>query len=79
MNLEDFTGLAAGGGFSYGDVLGAGRGWAKSILNHPRARDAFTQFFQRSDTFTLGACNGCQMLADLKQLIPGASIGRIYC
>ncbi len=64
--------MAAGGGFSYGDVLGAGRGWAQSILHHPQARAAFSQFFQRPDTFTFGACNGCQMLADLKALIPGA-------
>lgn len=72
VKLADFVGLAAGGGFSYGDVLGAGRGWAQSILNHPAARAEFSQFFQRPDTFTFGACNGCQMLADLKSLIPGA-------
>jgi phosphoribosylformylglycinamidine synthase len=72
IRLTDFTGIAAGGGFSYGDVLGAGRGWAQSILNHPQARAAFSEFFQRPDTFTFGACNGCQMLADLKVLIPGA-------
>jgi phosphoribosylformylglycinamidine synthase len=72
VNLADFMGIAAGGGFSYGDVLGAGRGWAQSILNHPQARAAFTEFFQRPDTFTFGACNGCQMFADLKTLIPGA-------
>lgn len=71
-SLSQLVGLAAGGGFSYGDVLGAGRGWAQAILNHPRARDEFQQFFQRSQTFALGACNGCQMLAELKSLIPGA-------
>jgi len=72
VKLTDFVGLVAGGGFSYGDVLGAGRGWAQSILNHPQTRAAFSEFFQRPDTFTLGACNGCQMLAHLKILIPGA-------
>ena len=70
--LDDFKGLAACGGFSYGDVLGAGRGWATSILERPWLRDAFAEFFARSDSFTLGACNGCQMLAQLKSLIPGA-------
>ncbi len=70
--LEDFKGLAACGGFSYGDVLGAGRGWASSILLHPRAREVFAGFFNRADSFTLGVCNGCQMLAALKELIPGA-------
>ncbi len=72
VTLERFKGLAACGGFSYGDVLGAGRGWASSILLHPRARDTFSAFFNRGDTFTLGVCNGCQMLAALKDLIPGA-------
>jgi phosphoribosylformylglycinamidine synthase len=66
------VGLAACGGFTYGDVLGAGGGWAKSVLFHPRARGAFQRFFERSDTFTLGVCNGCQMLSLLKELIPGA-------
>ena len=66
------AGLVACGGFSYGDVLGAGQGWAKSILFHPRARDAFARFFARPDTFALGVCNGCQMLSALKELIPGA-------
>jgi len=61
------------GGFSYGDVLGAGEGWAKSILFHPRARTEFEAFFNRKDTFTLGVCNGCQMVSNLKDLIPGAS------
>ena len=69
--LDRFKGLAACGGFSYGDVLGAGEGWAKSILFDPRARDQFEAFFQRSDTFALGVCNGCQMLSNLHELIPG--------
>jgi phosphoribosylformylglycinamidine synthase len=72
VQLASFRGLAACGGFSYGDVLGAGQGWAKSILFHDRAREEFQQFFARSDTFTLGVCNGCQMLANLRELIPGA-------
>jgi phosphoribosylformylglycinamidine synthase len=71
-SLGEFRGLVACGGFSYGDVLGGGGGWAKSILFHPRARDAFAEFFARKDTFTLGVCNGCQMLSQLKELIPGA-------
>ncbi len=70
--LDGFKGLAACGGFSYGDVLGAGRGWATSILERAWLRDAFSEFFARGDSFTLGACNGCQMLAQLKELIPGA-------
>ncbi len=70
--LKDFQGLAACGGFSYGDVLGAGGGWAKTIRFHARAFDEFSAFFQREDNFTLGVCNGCQMLAQLKDLIPGA-------
>jgi phosphoribosylformylglycinamidine (FGAM) synthase-like amidotransferase family enzyme len=69
--LAGFCGLAAGGGFSYGDVLGAGEGWAKSILFNPRARDAFTVFFQRPETFALGICNGCQMMSNLHEIIPG--------
>ena len=72
LTLEDFDGLAACGGFSYGDVLGAGEGWAKSILFNARARDAFSGWFDRPGTFTLGVCNGCQMLSALKDLIPGA-------
>ena len=72
VGLDRFQGLAACGGFSYGDVLGAGEGWAKSILFNPRARDQFQAFFERGDTFTLGVCNGCQMLSNLKELIPGA-------
>ncbi|MDN0077329.1 phosphoribosylformylglycinamidine synthase [Crenobacter sp. SG2303] len=71
-SLEEFAGLAACGGFSYGDVLGAGEGWAKSILFNARARDQFEGFFQRSDTFALGVCNGCQMMSNLSEIIPGA-------
>ena len=71
-SLTGFTGLAAGGGFSFGDVLGAGGGWAYSILFNPRCRDEFEAFFRRGDTFTLGVCNGCQMLARLRDVIPGA-------
>ena len=71
--LEDFTGLAACGGFSYGDVLGAGRGWATSILERPALREQFAAFFARGETFSLGVCNGCQMLSQLKGIIPGAS------
>lgn len=72
IDLDRFKGLIACGGFSYGDVLGAGEGWAKSILYHRETRDAFQSFFQRPDTFSLGVCNGCQMLASLRELIPGA-------
>ncbi len=72
FDLSSFRGLAACGGFSYGDVLGAGGGWAKSVLFHPRARKVFSDFFTRPDTFSLGVCNGCQMLSQLKELIPGA-------
>ena len=70
--LDSFSGLVACGGFSYGDVLGAGEGWAKSILFNPVARQQFQQFFQRSDVFALGVCNGCQMMSNLHELIPGA-------
>ncbi|RTZ73871.1 MAG: phosphoribosylformylglycinamidine synthase, partial [Gammaproteobacteria bacterium] len=70
--LDRFRGLVACGGFSYGDVLGAGEGWAKSILFNDRARDQFQAFFGREETFALGVCNGCQMLSNLKELIPGA-------
>ncbi|HEX4300801.1 MAG TPA: phosphoribosylformylglycinamidine synthase [Gammaproteobacteria bacterium] len=73
VELADFKGLVACGGFSYGDVLGAGQGWAKSILFHPRARDEFSQFFNRADSFALGVCNGCQALAALADLIPGTA------
>lgn len=72
VNLKNFKGLVACGGFSYGDVLGAGQGWAKSILCHPKTRDEFKTFFHRDDTFALGVCNGCQMFSYLKELIPGA-------
>jgi phosphoribosylformylglycinamidine synthase len=71
-SLEGYRGVIACGGFSYGDVLGAGEGWAKTILYHDRARPMFEEFFARSDAFALGVCNGCQMLAALKELIPGA-------
>ncbi len=71
VSLEQFKGLVACGGFSYGDVLGAGEGWAKSILFNNKARDQFAEFFQRDDRFTLGVCNGCQMLSNLHELIPG--------
>jgi phosphoribosylformylglycinamidine synthase len=70
--LADFVGIAACGGFSYGDVLGAGRGWAKSILMHEEnALPTFKNFFERKDTFALGVCNGCQMLSRIAELIPG--------
>jgi len=72
VGLERFVGLAACGGFSYGDVLGAGAGWAKSILFNPRAREQFQAYFERQETFALGVCNGCQMLSNLRELIPGA-------
>lgn len=73
ITLDQFKGLAACGGFSYGDVLGAGGGWAKTILNNDRLVEAFSAFFSRSDTFGLGVCNGCQMMSHLRDLIPGAS------
>jgi phosphoribosylformylglycinamidine synthase len=72
VSLQTFRGLVACGGFSYGDVLGAGQGWAKGILLTERSREQFADFFQRPDTFALGVCNGCQMLAALKDIIPGA-------
>jgi phosphoribosylformylglycinamidine synthase len=71
-HLADFKGLAACGGFSYGDVLGAGQGWAKSVLFNNRLRDEFSAFFGRVDSFALGVCNGCQMMAHLAPIIPGA-------
>jgi phosphoribosylformylglycinamidine synthase len=71
-DLAEFAGLVACGGFSFGDVLGAGEGWAKSILFSPRLRDAFSAFFERGDSFALGVCNGCQMLSLLRELIPGS-------
>lgn len=74
VSLKDFVGLAVCGGFSYGDVLGAGAGWAKSILLHPHARADFSHFFnERDDTFALSVCNGCQFLSNLTELIPGAA------
>ena len=72
VDLDDFEGLVACGGFSYGDVLGAGGGWAKSVLFNPKLRDQFEKFFNRDNTFSVGICNGCQMLAQLAPLIPGA-------
>ena len=72
-DLAEFTGLACCGGFSYGDVLGAGGGWAKTILHHDRMVEMFRTFFNREDTFGLGICNGCQMMSHLRDLIPGAS------
>ena len=74
QNLDDYVGLVACGGFSYGDVLGAGEGWAKTILFNNKLRDQFERFFVRQDTFSLGVCNGCQMLSNLKSLIPGADL-----
>lgn len=74
VDLNDFEGLVACGGFSYGDVLGAGGGWAKSVLFNPRLRDQFEKFFNRQETFTLGVCNGCQMMSQLAPLIPGADV-----
>ncbi len=71
VSLADFRGFAACGGFSYGDVLGAGNGWAQSVLLHSEARAQFKAFFKREDTFALGVCNGCQFLSQLKEIIPG--------
>jgi phosphoribosylformylglycinamidine synthase len=71
-SLADYKGIVACGGFSYGDVLGAGEGWAKSILFNARAREGFEGFFRRADSFALGVCNGCQMMGNLRELIPGA-------
>lgn len=73
VSLKDFAGFVACGGFSYGDVLGAGEGWAKSILFNARARDEFSAFFERLDSFALGVCNGCQMMSNLRELIPSAA------
>jgi phosphoribosylformylglycinamidine synthase len=73
VTLDRFKGFAACGGFSYGDVLGGGAGWAKSILFNPIAREQFARFFARSDTMALGICNGCQMMSHLTALIPGAA------
>ncbi|WP_422417364.1 phosphoribosylformylglycinamidine synthase [Pseudomonas sp. GZD-222] len=74
VDLNEFKGLVACGGFSYGDVLGAGEGWAKSALFNSRAREAFQQYFERTDSFTLGVCNGCQMMSNLHELIPGTEL-----
>jgi phosphoribosylformylglycinamidine synthase len=74
ISLRDFRGVIACGGFSYGDVLGAGEGWAKSVLFNARARSEFEAFFAREDAFALGVCNGCQMMSNLKSLIPGAEL-----
>lgn len=73
VSLEDFKGLVACGGFSYGDVLGAGSGWARGILFNPALKEMFRRYFERPDTFTLGVCNGCQMVSQLKGIIPGAA------
>ena len=72
ISLSNFKGLAACGGFSYGDVLGAGRGWANSILLNSLAKDEFSDYFLRTDSFTLGVCNGCQMISNLQSIIPGS-------
>ncbi len=74
VSLSDFQGLVACGGFSYGDVLGAGEGWAKSILFNDIARNEFSRFFERGNSFALGVCNGCQMLSNLKEIIPGSQL-----
>ena len=71
-SLDDFQGIAFPGGFSYGDILGAGRGWAQSIKSNSRLKDKFFEFFHRNDTFALGICNGCQVMSELKELIPGS-------
>jgi phosphoribosylformylglycinamidine synthase len=73
VDLASFKGLAACGGFSYGDVLGAGSGWAKTILFNHHLKEMFTTFFERPDSFALGVCNGCQMMAQLRDIIPGAA------
>jgi phosphoribosylformylglycinamidine synthase len=77
--LDGYRGVVACGGFSYGDVLGAGEGWAKTILYHERARAMFAEFFARADAFALGVCNGCQMLAALRELIPGTELWPQFC
>ena len=74
INLNDFQGMAACGGFSYGDVLGAGKGWANSILFHQNIKQQFLDYFADNNKFTLGVCNGCQMLSSLKSLIPGTEL-----
>ena len=79
LSLDDFAGFVACGGFSYGDVLGAGEGWAKSILFNARARDEFAAFFARADTFALGVCNGCQMMRRCASSFRARSTGRTSC
>lgn len=74
IGLGNFHALVACGGFSYGDVLGAGEGWAKSILFNHRVRDEFETFFHRPQTLALGVCNGCQMMSNLRELIPGSEL-----
>ena len=74
VNLKDFNGMAACGGFSYGDVLGAGGGWSKTILHNGFVKDQFQEFFANTSTFALGVCNGCQMMSKLKDIIPGAEL-----
>ena len=74
VNLKEFKGMAACGGFSYGDVLGAGGGWSKTILHNAFVKDQFEEFFNSESTFTLGVCNGCQMVSKLKDIIPGADL-----
>lgn len=78
-HLQEFNALVACGGFSYGDVLGAGGGWAKSILFNTALREQFEKFFQREDTLALGVCNGCQMLSHLAPIIPGRKPGHVLC
>jgi len=73
VSLTEFKGLAACGGFSYGDVLGAGSGWAKTILFNDQLKEMFAEFFARPDSFALGVCNGCQMMTQLREIIPGAA------
>ena len=74
LSLNDFKAMVACGGFSFGDVLGAGKGWAESILLNSKARDEFETFFNRQDTLSLGVCNGCQMMSHIKEIIPGAAL-----
>jgi phosphoribosylformylglycinamidine synthase len=74
VRLAEFKGFAACGGFSYGDVLGGGGGWAKSILHNPKLAEQFVSFFSRADSFALGVCNGCQMMSQLAPIIPGAQL-----
>ena len=73
LTLNSFQGIIFPGGFSFGDVLGAGRGWANSILMNSFLKDQFEEFFNRTDTFSFGVCNGCQVMSNLKEIIPGTS------